>query len=640
MGSLYRLNPDPLDFHSVFANYDDLTRYAALSGQAYPGQILSLSATNKVYVINDDRTVTLLNGGGGEGDSGSTFTTVKDNSANWSSVYTSYNDASANLIRNVGSDSSQGNVCYYYNTGSGSSFTVCNLGVTDSPTFNNLSVTNNLSVCGNTLLGNEAGDTITIRGKASHPNATSSANAVTIGDVALYQGASKQLIVSDDILSLGDATVYGNLSARNVVYAGTGNSSDWQNTYTTVKTNSANWDSTYITVSTLSASWVEGEVVDLSEVSAASGKWNDTYTAVSPNSAKWNSTYSTVQDQSANWAANNVYAPGTGTGSIRPVQVCTAVTGCYSNIAGGWCNNVGGDYAAIVGGQYNNVNDDHSFIGAGYCNALNAHVMYSVIGGGAENQSSGNVTVIGGGANNVITCGGSYGGILGGQGNNLNHPNSFIIGSNLTSVSACTTHVNNLYSQCNLRTGFLAISSENPATVYLRTVDASGGFCCAGTITPNLVFHGGNRHKHIASVSTSNTVVNPIENPTNASALRTSLVGMTIPSIEDALDAMGYTINEILSALRSHGIVNRTTVLTMSATDQSNVEEEFAWTIINNGTSVCDTSTSASMPGQGTITQDFEVSRGESYTISVAPTRNTMDITGEAVCTCVCVPLL
>jgi hypothetical protein len=140
------------------------------------------------------------------------WTVTNAGSANWNSVYTSYNGASANLIRNIGSDSSQGNVCYTYNTGSKSSFTVCNLGVTDSPTFNNLSVSCNLSVYRNTLLGNEAGDTITICGKASHPNATSSANAVTIGDVALYQGASKQLIVSDDILSLGDATVYGNLS--------------------------------------------------------------------------------------------------------------------------------------------------------------------------------------------------------------------------------------------------------------------------------------------------------------------------------------------------------------------------------------------------------------------------------------------
>ena len=285
MGSLYRLNPDPLDFHSVFANYDDLTRYAALSGQAYPGQILSLSATNKVYVINDDRTVTLLNGGGGEGDSGSTFTTVKDNSANWSSVYTSYNDASANLIRNV-SSCSQGNVCYYYNTGSGSSFTVCNLGVTDSPTFTNLSVSCNLSVCGNTLLGNEAGDTITICGKASYPNATSSANAVTIGDVALYRAASKQLIVSDNILSLGDATVYGNLSARNVVYAGTGNSSDWQNTYTTVKTNSAKWDNGWTTVNTNSADW------------------ENNWTITNANSANWSSVYTSYNDASANLIRN------------------------------------------------------------------------------------------------------------------------------------------------------------------------------------------------------------------------------------------------------------------------------------------------------------------------------------------------
>ena len=55
----------------------------------------------------------------------------------------------------------------------------------------------------------------------------------------------------------------------------------------------------------------------------------------------------------------------------------------------------------------------------------------------------GNYSFVGGGCGNNAT--GSYSGILGGCGNNTSgYVNSFIIGSDITANSACTTYMNNI----------------------------------------------------------------------------------------------------------------------------------------------------------------------------------------------------
>ena len=105
--------------------------------------------------------------------------------------------------------------------------------------------------------------------------------------------------------------------------------------------------------------------------------------------------------------------------------------------------------SVIVGGGYNYVLGSDSTIVGGVCNSLSANNAF--IGGGAHNTGSG-----------------SYSAILGGCSNNDNgNCNIFILGSNITAVSANYTYVNNLSSQGIIadQTG----TSNNWNTIYNYT---------------------------------------------------------------------------------------------------------------------------------------------------------------------------
>jgi len=55
--------------------------------------------------------------------------------------------------------------------------------------------------------------------------------------------------------------------------------------------------------------------------------------------------------------------------------------------------------------------------------------------------------------------------------------------------------------------------------------------------------------------STTQIIVNPEENPTDASTLRNDLVTNTIPSIQNNIDGVSQKVNDILSILRNHGLI-------------------------------------------------------------------------------------
>jgi len=63
-----------------------------------------------------------------------------------------------------------------------------------------------------------------------------------------------------------------------------------------------------------------------------------------------------------------------------------------------------------------------------------------VIGGGRSNTVDADFSTVAGGINN--TASGCYSSILGGRGNTVTHQDATAIGSNLTSVCNCTTHMN------------------------------------------------------------------------------------------------------------------------------------------------------------------------------------------------------
>jgi hypothetical protein len=90
-------------------------------------------------------------------------------------------------------------------------------------------------------------------------------------------------------------------------------------------------------------------------------------------------------------------------------------------------NTVTSVLAGVLGGYNNDVS------GAG-----------SVVVNGENNDISGDFAIIGNGLNNTINSNGDYSAILGGKNNTLDHQESFIIGSNITSHLSGFTYVNNL----------------------------------------------------------------------------------------------------------------------------------------------------------------------------------------------------
>jgi hypothetical protein len=92
-------------------------------------------------------------------------------------------------------------------------------------------------------------------------------------------------------------------------------------------------------------------------------------------------------------------------------------------------NGVSGVLSVVLGGVNNSIS------GAG-----------STVVNGSDNTIDGDYAFIGNGSNNIIDVEGDFGAIVGGQNNTLSHPESFILGSNITSHLSGFTYVNNLSS--------------------------------------------------------------------------------------------------------------------------------------------------------------------------------------------------
>ena len=149
-------------------------------------------------------------------------------------------------------------------------------------------------------------------------------------------------------------------------------------------------------------------------------------------------------------SANNCTTIGNNS-TIAGGTLNTASAAC--SFIGGGCNNTISNYylQSIVGGADNCiVSSPCSIIGGGRYNTISSdYKPGNFIGGGDNNCiGSGDYNVIVGGLGNDINVGQdhSFNGILGGAGNLI--PNgidkSFIVGSNITASTDCTTFVNNL----------------------------------------------------------------------------------------------------------------------------------------------------------------------------------------------------
>ena len=139
---------------------------------------------------------------------------------------------------------------------------------------------------------------------------------------------------------------------------------------------------------------------------------------------------------------NSIIAGDSGQHNFIGSGFKNCITGSYNVIVGGLRNTATGSGGTIAGGCFNIIAGNCNFIGGGQFNATSGSVV-SVIGGGSRNSASADYGFIGAGSNNEVCSGADYSGILGGDQNTVDHCKSFIIGSNIASHAACTTHVNN-----------------------------------------------------------------------------------------------------------------------------------------------------------------------------------------------------
>jgi hypothetical protein len=285
-----------LDDGLVFNTYNALTDYIQNSNLAYAGQVVAVTETNSLYVVNNtvDGTVLVNTGTSLSEALDSVFNTVQSASGDWNSVYSSVIATSSSwdsVYNSVLSTSSNWDSAYNE---------ITNIGLSG----NNITNVNVISA-----------------------NTIHSVSAFTHYQDILISELSG-FSVEGDVSITGQVEVTGALSSNDIVYALDGDSTQWNSTYTTVLSNSAqwavdtdtiyddsllqstsgNWDSTYTTVGVNSASWGSDTVYDDSLLQSTSGNWDSTYTTVGVNSASWGSDtvyddtpVTTLQAASAEW---------------------------------------------------------------------------------------------------------------------------------------------------------------------------------------------------------------------------------------------------------------------------------------------------------------------------------------------------
>lgn len=155
----------------------------------------------------------------------------------------------------------------------------------------------------------------------------------------------------------------------------------------------------------------------------------------------------------------------------------------YGVIAGGFQNKIdlpgGFVYGVTIGGGYQNeitASNSGDFlefgptIAGGYQNKIYSSEgdnLSNFIGAGRANkiQESIYASILGGYLNTVTNA--NSGSIIGGTNNNLNHDNSFIVGSDITTTAKNTTYVNNLSVSSNITaSGDLKVSGKITAQEF------------------------------------------------------------------------------------------------------------------------------------------------------------------------------
>lgn len=187
---------------------------------------------------------------------------------------------------------------------------------------------------------------------------------------------------------------------------------------------------------------------------------------------------------------------GAGTCSTYRRDTCNVSTGDYSTVSGGYGNVACENFSTIGGGECNCADSKCAtvsggscnrasllaFVGGGVCNSASGD--YSTVSGGYLNVASGNHSTIGGGCNNSAsgylstisggccnTACGVASAVFGGSGNLACNDYSGVFGCNITTVAACTFHVNNLAitTKPTLAPASIAVLTRNQTTGVVDT---------------------------------------------------------------------------------------------------------------------------------------------------------------------------
>lgn len=147
---------------------------------------------------------------------------------------------------------------------------------------------------------------------------------------------------------------------------------------------------------------------------------------------------------------NFPYVLNTALSSVNYRYGNNTSTGILAGVLGGVDNDVSGAGSTVINGSDNDIAADYAFIGNG--------------------------------SNNKILANGDFGGIVGGQDNTLSHPDSFIIGSNISSHLSGFTYVNNLSATGYLYGDGSRLTGINANSTSTTTSIVSSNFVATTTV--------------------------------------------------------------------------------------------------------------------------------------------------------------
>jgi hypothetical protein len=314
--------------------------------------------------------------------------------------------------------------------------------------------------------------------------------------------------------------------------------------------------------------------------------------------------------------------------SINTLYGSNTISASGSNIFGGCYNTVSGYNSTVLGGGYNNIcpNFGYNTI-VGGLNNTTCSGCNSFIGSGYYNTICGNVAFIGSGVGN--TASGNYTGILGGANNNTNNQtNTFILGSNITAISANYTYVNNLSTSGSICAGtfygdgshLIGASLPGQAGINSLVQNTSGNWNTAYSIST--------AYSSVSSTFATNTTVNTLTGLLTLLTTTRTLTGLLVKTTD---------LNTVSATLLTRTDANTLSSLLLNTTIYQNASGNWqnAYTNISNLSSTYAAVTAIN----GTANQISVNNTGNVYSLSLPNTINipgninvpgTLNVTGSA----------